>query len=313
MRDIDRKKIKKEVARILRGGRGVRPSPDVVVKRLLASIALADWPKKAKGEVVVVSRMVKKLDSFEPLAEFEKRVDWAFRFERCDSGDVYWRARAFSLSLSVNVESWLRSDADIARMPCFFCARAACNLVKMPDSEMPEMPMTQTLHVCSHHSPGTPGWRRAKRLVAWAGGIGPLGERYGDATDSVRSGDVPLPAASGMEGMKLGPDSDWQNHAAQVQHTGADPLALPDSTSYAAGRTIVYSKFLADAMQARAEGGRRGGVMGGLYGHLGGRPRQVSEATRRKIRILSEKGHSQAKIAARLGLSHQHVSRILKS
>ena len=284
----------KTIAKLLRRTRGVEPSPSVVARRLIDDEQT--WPEWVRAVVLCQAGWVDTKKTLTPIMDIPERLDLAWSFEETRPGAEadYWVARRFFVILAAHIRARTPPRAPRSPAPCFFCPRSARRYVEMRDPECPEVPAR--LHVCAQHAPGTSGWRRAKRLVLWAGGVGSLGRRYrlGQREAEAYLGLTPAPAADAMGASSL---SDWEKHAAA---TGRD-----DRATYTASRILVDVDFLHDARESRAEGGRQA--------RGGGRPSRVSAVKLRRMQALADSGLRQSEIAARVGLSQPHVSRLLRT
>jgi hypothetical protein len=287
------------IAKVLRRTRGAEPSPSLVARRVrLLMDDEAAWPAWVRAVVFCQAGLVDTKKALTPIMDIPERLDLAWLLEETAPGAReadYWVARRFFVTLAAHIRARIPAPRKPTSTlpPCFFCPRSARRYVEMRDPECPEVPAH--LHVCAQHAPGTSGWRRAKRLVLWAGGVQSLGRRYRLRRREARPPPGNAPAAD--EALGASSLADWEKHATA---TGRD-----DRATYAASRALVDADFFHEARESRAEGGRRA--------RGGGRPSQVSAAKLRRIRALADSGLRQSEIATRAGLSQPHVSRLLKS
>ena len=288
------------IAKLLRRTRGAEPSPSLVARRVRHLMDdEAAWPAWVRAVVLCQTGLVDAKKALTPIMDVPERLDLAWSLEETRPGAReadYWAARRFFVTLATHIRARTPTTRWPPPAPCFFCPRSARRYVEMRDPECPEVPAR--LHVCAQHAPGTPGWRRAGRLVRWAGGVRSLGRRYRLRRREIEI--CPPCAALGASSLAaLGASSlaDWEKH---VTTTGRSD----DFATYAASRAQVDADYARAARESRAEGGRRA--------RGGGRPSRVSAAMRRRIRALADRGLRQSEIAARVGLSQPHVSRLLK-
>lgn len=322
--DLGREMMK--IGRLGRGG--TLPAPAIVAARIQKSVLLKDWPLWASARIRLQTRIATRNRSYRPLHGLDKILDMDFRLECRDPNGAtaiereYFSIRRIALQISIMIEAWSPLESSL-RPPCFFCPRSARkNRAEVPNPELPSVP--DRLYVCQSHAPGAPGWRRAKRLVRWAGSVRELGAKYNDQMRRIRQEAQQVISETQMtpEDMGLGimSEQDWARHAcdeaARYAESGAErERDLVDNQDYgppndflvyAKSRLFVEEEYRRQTQVARTNNARR-------VGKRGGRPRAYSPSQAKMVHAMRAKGFSQVKIAAQTGLSQSTVSRLLKN
>ena len=323
--DLDRKLQK--IGRLGRGG--MPPSAEVVAARIQKSALLKGWPPWAAARIRLQTGFARKTRSYKPLHGLDKILDIDFRIEHRNADRAtereYFSIRRTAMQISTLIESW--EPSQLLRPPCFFCARSARKgYAEMPNPELPSLP--DRVNVCQSHAPGTPGWRRAKRLVRWAGGLSELGAKYNDQMRRIRREIQQINNTAQITpkevGLGIASEQDWARHVHDAEIWYGKSMAkcerdlvgdqdcdpANDFAVYAESRHLVEAEYARQTQAARAANARR-------VGKLGGRPpgsplSQAQKGRVKQVRAMSAKGLSQASIAARMGLSQPTVSRLLK-
>ena len=310
--DLGREMMK--IGRLGRGG--MPPAPEVVAARIQKSGLLESWPLWAITRIRIQARRAMESRSYKHLHNLDKILDTDFRIVfRGDPSRLaerkYFSIRRTALQISIMVEAW--SPSEPTRPPCFFCPRSARRAqAEVPNPELPLLP--DGLNVCQSHAPGTTGWRRAKRLVRWAGSVPELGAKYNDQMRRIRrKTQIDNETQITPEGMGLGitSEQDWARHACDEAARYAESRAERDCSPpndflvYTKSRLLVEEEYRRQTQVARADNARS-------VGKRGGRPRAYSPSQAKKVRAMHAKGSSQTAIAEQTGLSQPTVSRLLK-
>ena len=301
--------VEREIARILRRQRDITPSFALILRRVRNSQVIVCWPREVRDSIIRAVEAAVATNSPIPFLYLDRVIETAFR-------PVHWAAHEFSFRMSFWAESLISKDQPVKDYapppPCFFCARSARTRSYFFEPKLEQK--KALIPVCATHAPGTAGWRRAKKLVQWAGGVWELGETYRFISSQIRSGLIPLKAAD----LPATSSSDWnKSHDCFAKHIGktihvfaehdedggfANLFCGPNLNIYAAARQQVeeeYDLFVAENRRHCAR--------------LGGRPQVHDQKKIYRAMTLIKNGASLRSAAESVGLSPSTLSRRLKS
>ena len=302
--------MEREIARVLRRRRDIPPAFALILQRVRNSQVIARWPQEVRDSIIRAAEAAMATNSPTPFLYLDRVIETAFR-------PVHWAAHEFSFRMSFWAESLISKDQPVKDYapppPCFFCARSSRTRSYFLEPTLKQK--KALIPLCASHAPGTAGWRRAKKLVQWAGGVWELGETYRFISSQMRSGLIPLKAVT----LPATSSADWErsrdyfaSHVGKTIHVLADHddedgmfanrSCGPDQNIYAAARQQVeeeYDSFVAENRRHCAR--------------LGGRPRVHNQKKIYRAITLIKNGASLRSAAESVGLSPSTLSRRLKS
>lgn len=301
--------MEREIARVLRRRRAISPPLALVLRRLRNSRVVVSWPQPVRDTIIGAAEAAVAANSPKPFLYLDRFIEEAFR-------PVHGAAQEFAFRLAFWADSLISKDQTVKDCappsPCFFCACSARTHSRFLEPKLKEK--KALIAVCANHAPGTAGWRRAKKLVQWAGGVWELGKTYRFISSQIRSGLIPLKAA----GLPVTSSADWKkshdcfaNHIGKTIHVFAEHdedgafanlFCGPNPNIYAMARRQVEEEY--DLLVA--ENRRRSA-------HLGGRPRVHDQKKIYRAMTLIKNGASLRSAAESVGLPPSTLSRRLKS